>query len=149
MASKHRRQETTMAKREDQPVRWIEIDASGLTLGRLASEITKVLRGKHRPTFTPHADTGDGVVVVNADQVAVTGNKEAQKIYYRHTNWMGGLKKTPYRTMRERHPERIIESAVWGMMPKTKLGRKQIKRLRSIKGTNHKYTAQQPVAINE
>lgn len=148
MATKHRRQETTMARREDAPVSWIEIDATGLTLGRLASEITKVLRGKHKPTFTPHADTGDGVVVMNAEKIQVTGNKEAQKMYYRHSNWMGGLKETPYRTMMERHPNRIIESAVWGMMPKTRLGRKQQKRLRVVRGTEHKYAAQKPVAVN-
>ncbi len=148
MATKHKRQETTMARREETPVSWIQIDAAGLTLGRLASEITKILRGKHRPTFTPHADTGDGVVVVNGDKVQITGAKEANKVYYRHSNWMGGLKATPYREMLEKHPERIVEKAVWGMMPKTKLGRKQQKRLRVIVGDQHKYAAQKPVAVN-
>jgi large subunit ribosomal protein L13 len=148
MSTKHIRQTTTMLKREEVPVRWIEIDASGKTLGRLTSEITKILRGKNKPTFTPHSDTGDGVIVVNAEKVAVTGNKEAQKVYYRHTNWMGGLKQVSYRAMREKHPDRIIEAAVWGMMPKTKLGRKQMKRLRAIAGTNHRYTAQKPLVSN-
>ncbi|MBN1915352.1 MAG: 50S ribosomal protein L13 [Parachlamydiales bacterium] len=124
---------------------WYLLDAKGKTLGRFASEIAKILRGKHKPRFTPHTDTGDGVIVLNAPMVKVTGAKEAQKNYYTHSGYVGGLKETSYRAMQQKHPEHIIEHAVWGMMPKTKLGRKQFKRLKVFRGDSHDMTAQKPI----
>lgn len=127
---------------------WLLFNAEGKTLGRLASEIAKVLRGKHKPTFTPHMACGDAVIVINADKVVVTGNKEAQKEYFRHTGYPGGLRRTPYRVMMERHPERILESAVWGMLSHNSLGRHLIKRLRVFAGKEHNMHAQKPVEVN-
>lgn len=137
-----------MAKKEEVQRRWFLLDAEGKTLGRLATEIAKILRGKHKPTYTPHVDTGDGVIIINAEKVVVTGAKEAQKVYRHHTGFIGGLKEIPYRTMMARHPERIIESAVNGMMPKTRLGRAQKKRLRVLVGADHDLAAKQPIAVN-
>lgn len=122
-------------------------DAKGKTLGRLASEIAKILAGKHKPTYTPNQDTGDCVIVINAKEVKVSGNKEAQKVYRHHTGWLGGLKEIPYRRMIERHPERVLEKAVYGMMPKTKLGRAMRKKLHVFAGSEHNMEAQQPVAV--
>ena len=136
-----------MTKKEDSKLNWFIFDASGKTLGRFASELAKVLRGKHLPTFTPNMDVGDGVIVVNADKIAVTGSKEAQKVYRRYTGFMSGLRETPFRVMKERKPEYIIEHAVKGMMPKTKLGNAQLKRLRIFAGENHKMEAQQPIKV--
>ena len=136
-----------MAKREDAAVQWFLIDAEGKTLGRLSSEIAKILRGKHKTNFTPHADTGDGVVVINAEKIVVTGAKEAQKVYTRYTGYPGGLRQPPYRRMLERKPTFIIEHAVKGMVPRTKLGRAQMKRLRLFAGKEHTLQAQQPAAI--
>jgi large subunit ribosomal protein L13 len=127
--------------------RWIVLDAAGKTLGRFASEVTKVLRGKHKADFTPHVDGGDGVIILNADQIKVTGVKEAQKVYRHYTGFIGGLREIPYRTMLHKHPERIIERAVKGMMPRTKLGRRQLKRLRIFAGKEHNMGAQQPVLV--
>jgi len=135
-------------KKEDVRRQWILVDAKGKTLGRLAAEIAKVLRGKHRPDFTPHVDSGDGVIVVNAGKVVVTGHKEAQKVYRYYTGSMSGLREIPYQTMKDRHPTYPVEHAVKGMMPKTKLGRQQLKRLRLFAGAEHDMTAQQPVEIN-
>lgn len=123
---------------------WWVVDAEGKVLGRLASEIAKVLRGKHKPMYTPHLDTGDHVVVINAEKVRLTGNKEEQKTYFRHSGYMGGEKHIPVKVMREKHPERIIELAVKGMMPKNNLGRLMLKKLKVYAGGQHPHEAQQP-----
>jgi large subunit ribosomal protein L13 len=129
--------------------RYFILDAAGKTLGRFASEVSKILRGKHKPTFTPNADTGDGVIIINAEKIKVTGSKEARKVYIRYTGWVGGLRKTPYSEMQDKNPEFIIEHAVKGMMPrKSKLTRKQLKRLRIFKGEEHNMQAQKPIAVN-
>jgi large subunit ribosomal protein L13 len=128
--------------------KWYLLDAEGKTLGRFASEIAKILVGKHRTDYTPHIDCGDGVVVVNADKIIVTGNKEAQKVYRRYTGYIGGLRETPYRDMQMKKPEYIITHAVKGMVAKTKLGRKQLKKLRVFAKDTHNMQAQQPVKVN-
>lgn len=128
--------------------RWYLVDAEGETLGRLASRIAQILRGKHKPIYTPHLDTGDHVLVINAEKVRLTGKKIDQKAYYRHSGYPGGLKETPVRRMLETHPERVVERAVRGMMPKGKLGRKMLKKLRVYAGDDHPHAAQQPVAID-
>ncbi len=125
--------------------RWLLVDAAGKTLGRLATHVATRLRGKHRPTFTPHMDTGDFVIVVNAAQIHVTGDKKQQKIYRRHSGWPGGLKEVPLERMLERHPERVVELAVSGMLPKNRLGRKIIRKLKVYAGPDHPHQAQQPV----
>ena len=126
---------------------WLILDAKGKNLGRFASEIAKILRGKHKVTFTPHVDNGDGVIVVNAEQVVVTGGKEAQKIYQYYTGHMGGRREIPYRVMKDRKPTYIVRHAVQGMMPKTKLGKAQLKRLRIFAVEKHDLAAQTPVAV--
>ena len=123
---------------------WWVVDASGQTLGRLASEITRVLRGKHKPTFTPHVDAGDFVIVINCERIAVTGNKLDNVHYYRHSRYPGGLKSRTMREQMERFPDRIIYDAVKGMMPKNRLGRAQMKKLRIYAGGEHPHAAQQP-----
>ncbi len=128
--------------------RWFVVDAEGQILGRLASEIAKILRGKHKPIFTPHLDTGDFVVVINAEKVALSGNKADQKTYFRHTGYMGGEKFIPFRRMIEKHPERVIELAVKGMLPKNALGRRMRDKLRVYRGPDHPHQAQQPVALS-
>lgn len=120
------------------------MDAADQTLGRLATEIARILRGKHKPTFTPHLDTGDFVVVINADKIAVTGNKETQKIYRRHSGFPGGMKESRLAEVREKHPDRIIRNAVKGMIPHTSLGRAQMKKLKIYAGSDHPHEAQQP-----
>ncbi len=141
----YKRQDTIMLKKEQVQRKWLLVDAKGKTLGRLATELARILRGKHRPDFTPHTDGGDGVIVVNADKVKVTGNKEGQKLYRYYTGFMSGLREIPYRTMLERKPCFILEHAVKGMMPKTRQGRAQLKRLRIFAGTEHDMEAQQPI----
>ncbi len=136
---------TRMFNKAETKDTWILLDAAGKTLGRFASEVATILRGKHRPTFTPHADVGDGVVIINAEQIKVTGAKEAQKVYRRYTGFQSGLREVPYRVMMERKPTYIIEHAVKGMMPKTKLGRAQLKRLRIFAGDKHNMEAQKPI----
>jgi large subunit ribosomal protein L13 len=128
--------------------RWLLVDADGQTLGRLASRVAQILRGKHKPIYTPHLDTGDHVVVVNADKVRLTGRKLDQKRYYRHSGYPGGLKETPVRKMLETHPERVIEYAVWGMLPKGKLGRQMYKKLKVYAGGEHPHAAQGPRPID-
>jgi len=145
---KFQQQKSFVLKQADINPKWFILDATGKTLGRFASEITKILRGKHKPTFTTYTDGGDGVIVINADKIKVTGAKEAQKIYRRYTGGIGGLRETTYRTMMERNPEFIIESAVTGMMPATRLARAQSKRLRVFKGSEHNMEAQQPTLVN-
>jgi len=127
--------------------KWFIVDANDLVLGRLATQIATVLRGKHRPEFTPHADCGDHVIVVNAEKIRVTGNKENDKVYYHHTRFAGGLKSITLEKQREKHPERIIEAAVKGMVPKGPLGRSMLKKLKVYAGSEHPHTAQQPEAM--
>ncbi|MEX2236412.1 MAG: 50S ribosomal protein L13 [Dehalococcoidia bacterium] len=121
---------------------WHVIDASGRPVGRLASEISAILRGKHKPTFVEHLDIGDFVVVVNAENVILTGSKPDQKVYYRHSGYHGGLKETSFKRMIENTPERVIEKAVWGMLPKTRLGRQQLRHLKVYRGPTHPHQAQ-------
>lgn len=128
--------------------KWLQLDAAGKTLGRFAAEVAKVLRGKHRPSFTPYVDCGDGVVIINADKIKVTGMKEARKIYRSYTGYIGGLKETPYRTMMARKPDYILRHAIKGMMPKTRLGSQQLKKLRIYAGVEHAERAQKPQVAN-
>ena len=124
--------------------KWYVVDAEGCTLGRLASEIAKVLRGKNKPVFTPHADTGDYVIVINAEKVAVTGKKLDQKIYYRHSEYVGGMKETPLRVKLAKAPTEVVEKAVRGMLPKGPLGNKMYKKLFVYAGAEHPHAAQKP-----
>ena len=127
--------------------RWYVVDATGYTLGRLASEVAKVLRGKNKPTYTPSMDTGDYVIVVNAEKITVTGKKLDDKVYYNHSGWVGGLKETTLREMLAKHPERVIEHAVKGMLPKGPLGREMYTKLHVYVGPDHKHAAQKPEAL--
>ena len=124
--------------------RWYVVDAEGQTLGRLATELARVLRGKNKPQYTPHVDTGDFVVVVNAERVVVTGRKAEQKLYRRHSGYPGGLKTTTYEQMMERQPTEILRKAVRGMMPKTRLARQQLRKLKIYAGPEHPHAAQNP-----
>lgn len=126
---------------------WYVVDASQYRLGRLATEVARRLRGKHKPEYTPHVDTGDYVVVINADQIQVTGKKETDKVYHRHTGYPGGLKETPFWKRQQEHPERIIEDAVKGMLPRNRLGRHMLKKLKVYAGSEHPHQAQQPVQL--
>lgn len=128
---------------------WYVIDAEGQTLGRLATKIAIVLRGKHKPIFTPNLDCGDYVVVINAEKIAVTGNRLDNKVYYRHSGYPGGLTGITLRRQLELHPTRVIESAVRGMLPKNKLGRKMFKKLKAYAGPEHPHHAQQPVQFEK
>ena len=127
---------------------WYIANAEGKTLGRFASEVAKVLRGKHKPSFTPHMDTGDFVVVVNAEKIGVSGNKESNKTYFKHSGYIGSTTFTKLDHMRRTKPERIVEKAVWGMLPKNKLGRAIIKHLKVYTGPEHPHEAQQPKELN-
>ena len=127
--------------------KWYFVDAEGKTLGRLASEVAKVLRGKNKPTFTPHIDTGDYVIVVNAAKIAVTGKKLDQKIYYHHSDYVGGMKETTLREMLAKKPEKVIELAIKGMLPKGPLGRQMITKLHVYAGPEHEQQAQKPEAL--
>ena len=135
---------TFMANPTDIERKWYVVDATGYTLGRLSSEIAKVLRGKNKPTFTPHVDTDDYVIVTNAEKINVTGKKLDQKIYYHHSEYVGGMKETDLKTMLEKKPEKVIELAVKGMLPKGPLGRKMYKKLFVYAGDEHPHAAQQP-----
>ena len=127
---------------------WYVVDAEGMILGRLATEVAKIIRGKHKPMFTPHMDTGDNVIVINASKVKVSGRKAEQKRYFHHTGYMGHERFTPFATMLEKHPERVIEKAVYGMLPKTALGRQKLRnKLRVFAGAEHTHQAQQPTAL--
>jgi len=128
---------------------WFLVDATDKTLGRLATEIAVILRGKNKPSFTPHLDTGDFVIVVNAEKVEVTGKKSSQKLYRRHSGRPGGMKIEKFETLRERIPERIIEQAVKGMLPHNALGRQQFRKLKVYKGPDHPHAAQYPVLLNK
>ena len=127
--------------------KWYVVDATDMTLGRLASEVAKVLRGKNKPTFTPHIDTGDYVIVVNAEKVKVTGKKLDQKIYYHHSDYVGGMKETTLREMLAKKPEKVVELAVKGMLPKGPLGREMFTKLFVYAGPEHKHQAQKPEAL--
>ena len=135
---------TFTAKTKDIEREWFVVDAEGQTLGRLASRIAPILRGKHKPIYTPHMDCGDYVIVINADKVRVTGRKLDQKMYYRHSGYPGGLKSISLRDQLAQHPERVIEAAVRGMLPKNKLGRRMFKKLKVYAGDSHPHQAQQP-----
>jgi large subunit ribosomal protein L13 len=123
---------------------WHVVDAEGMILGRLATEVARILRGKHKPIYTPHLDTGDYVVVVNADKVQLSGRKADQKAYFRHSGYMGGEKFIPFRRMQEKHPARVVELAVKGMLPKNALGRQMRDKLKVYAGAEHPHQAQQP-----
>lgn len=138
---------TYMPNPQEVERKWYVVDAEGQTLGRLSSEIAKVLRGKNKPIFTPHADCGDYVIVVNAEKIAVTGRKLDDKIYYHHSDYVGGMKETTLREMLAKHPERVIEKAVVGMLPKGPLGRSMSKKLFVYAGPEHKHAAQKPEAL--
>lgn len=138
---------TFSAKPETVKRDWYVVNADGKTLGRLASEIAKRLRGKHKPEYTPHVDTGDYIVVVNADKIHVSGNKLTDKMYYRHTGYIGNLKTTSLREMLAKRPEQVIELAVKGMLPKNPLGRAMYRKLKVFAGPEHKHEAQQPQAL--
>ncbi len=135
---------TYIPKESEIEKKWYVIDAEGKTLGRLASSIATILRGKHKPYFTPHMDVGDFVVVINAEKVHVTGKKAQQKFYFRHTGYPGGAKLIRYDDMQRRHPDRIITHAVWGMLPHNRLGRKLLKKLKVYAGPDHPHQAQKP-----
>lgn len=138
---------TFMAKEEDVAKKWYLVDAEGQVLGRLASEIARRLRGKHKAIFTPHNDTGDFVVVVNADKVRLTGRKLDQKVYYRYSGFIGGLKETVARTLLAKKPTDVLMLAVRGMLPKNTLGRRQLKKLKVYAGGEHPHTAQKPEKV--
>jgi len=135
---------TYSAKPSEVRREWLVIDATDKVLGRLASDIARHLRGKHKPEYTPHVDTGDHIVVVNAEKVHVTGRKATDKVYYRHTGYPGGIKSQTFTELRDSYPERIIETAVKGMLPRNPLGRAMFKKLHVYAGPEHKHQAQQP-----
>ena len=136
-----------MAKSHEVKREWFVVDASGLTLGRLASQVASVLRGKHKPTFTPNVDTGDFVIVLNSDKVVLTGKKLEQKMYTYHTGYIGGLKQTPYKDMMAKKSDVVVYDAVKGMLPKNSLGRQMLTKLRVYKGGEHNHQAQQPKVL--
>ncbi len=139
---------TYSAKAEEVSRSWHLVDAKDQVLGRLASRVAAILRGKHKPIYTPHVDTGDYVVIVNAGMVRVTGRKPTGKVYYRHTGYPGGIKAMTFNEMQEKYPERMLEIAIRGMLPKGPLGRQMFKKLKLYVGTEHPHTGQQPQAIN-
>jgi large subunit ribosomal protein L13 len=135
---------TFLPKVDEISRKWWVVDADGVILGKLASKVADVLRGKNKPCFTPHLDTGDFVVVINAEKVKLTGKKEQQKIYRKHSGYLGGMKERTAAQVRMQKPERMIQEAVWGMLPKGRLGRKQYRKLKVVKGAEHEHAAQQP-----
>ncbi len=135
---------TLSAKATDNPDKWWIVDANGAVLGRLASKVAAKLRGKHNPMFTPHVDTGDSVIVINADKIVLTGKKWDQKMYYRHSGYVGGLKEMTAKDLSEKRPEDLVRFAVKGMLPKNRLGRKLYKKLKVYTGDNHPHEAQKP-----
>lgn len=138
---------TYMPKAKDIERQWFVVDATGAVLGRLATEVARILRGKHKPSYTPHVDLGDHVIVINADKIKVTGRKAEQKTYYRHTGYAGGIRSSSYREVMDKHPERILRKAIWGMLPHNPLGRQMFKKLRVYAGENHPHQAQRPEAL--
>jgi large subunit ribosomal protein L13 len=147
-AVKARLQKTHTPKASEIERAWFVVDATDIPLGRLASKVAQILRGKHKPTFAPHMDMGDFVVVVNAERFAATGNKETDKMYYRHSGYPGGLTELSLGEMRVRYPERVIETAVKGMLPKNKLGRKMLSKLKVYAGPDHPHAAQSPELLD-
>jgi len=141
------RKYTYSAKQSDNQGKWLVVDAQNAVLGRLASEIAARLRGKHNPLFTPHVDCGDFVIVINADKVKLTGRKMQQKMYYRHSGYIGGLKEINAEKLLQKKPEDVIRNAVKGMLPKNRLGRKMYKKLKVYAGSEHPHQAQQPQAL--
>ena len=139
---------TVMANNETVERKWYVVDAEGQTLGRLATKIATVLKGKHKPVYTPHVDCGDYVIVLNCEKIKVTGKKEFQKLYRHHTGWVGNLKEIPYAEVMAKHPDRIIKHAVKGMLPKNALGRKMIKKLKVYAGSEHSHEAQKPEVLD-
>ena len=139
---------TFMAKAQEVERKWYVVDADGKTLGRLASEVAKILRGKHKPTYTPHVDTGDHVIIVNAEKIHLTGKKPDQKLYRRHSQYPGGLKEIPFRELMQKRPTAAIHEEVKGMLPKNSLGRQMLKKLRVYAGPDHDHEAQQPETLN-
>ncbi|TAN38557.1 MAG: 50S ribosomal protein L13 [Nitrospirae bacterium] len=138
---------TLFAKKSDIQQKWYVIDAKDAVLGRLAVKIATFIRGKNKPIFTPNVDTGDFVIVVNADKIRLTGNKMADKVYYHHTGYIGGIKAQTAQELSDKRPETIIEKAVWGMLPKNRLGRAMIKKLKVYKGPEHPHQAQAPEVL--
>jgi large subunit ribosomal protein L13 len=139
---------TTSAKRSDNPQKWYVVDAKGAVLGRLATQVAQRLRGKHNPHFTPHVDTGDWVIVINADKITLSGRKMDQKVYYRHSGYIGGLKEITAKELLEKKPEALVRYAVKGMLPKNKLGRQLFKKLKVYAGETHPHEAQQPETLS-
>ncbi|MGP1959840.1 MAG: 50S ribosomal protein L13 [Arsenophonus sp. NC-TX2-MAG3] len=139
---------TFTAKPETVKRNWYLVDADGKTLGRLATEVAHRLRGKHKVEYTPHVDTGDYIIIVNAKKIAVTGNKREDKIYYRHTGYIGGIKQATFKEMIARHSERVIEIAVKGMLPRGPLGRAMYRKMKVYAGNNHNHAAQQPQVLD-
>ncbi|MBI2914494.1 MAG: 50S ribosomal protein L13 [Firmicutes bacterium] len=142
-------QKTFMARPEDIKRKWYVVDAEGRPLGRLASAVASVLKGKHRPEYTPHIDTGDHVIVVNAEKVRLTGRKLEDKVYYRHTMHPGGLRSVSAGQLMATRPEKLIRMAIWGMLPHNRLGRQMIRKLKVYKGSEHPHTAQRPTAFQQ
>jgi large subunit ribosomal protein L13 len=138
---------TYFPKQGDIEPRWFIVDADGLVLGRLATTIANIISGKAKPTYTPFLDTGDHVIVINAEKIRLTGKKETDKIYRKHSLYPGGLKEKAARFVRAEKPERMIEEAVWGMLPKNKIGRKMLKKLKVYRGTQHRHQAQKPETL--
>lgn len=139
---------TISANRETADKQWVVVDAEGQTLGRLASKVAKIIRGKHKTNFTPHVDCGDNVIVLNAEKVVLTGNKMEEKVYVRHTGYPGGQRKLTAQALMERRPERLVEKAVKGMLPKNRLGNKLYTNLHVVIGPNHNHEAQKPTQID-
>lgn len=138
---------TYIANPEEVEQKWLLVDANGQVLGRLASQVATILRGKHKPIFSPHMDVGDHVVIINADKIRVTGKKASTKRYYRHTGYPGGLRSDSFEQLMQKAPEQILKKAIWGMMPHNKLGKKMVKKLRIYAGEAHPHEAQKPEKI--
>ena len=139
-----RRMKTQFAKKGDIDRKWYVVDAKDAVLGKLATKVATYLRGKNKPVFTPNADTGDFIIVINADRIKLTGNKVSDKVYYHHSGYIGGIKAQTAKELLEKKPEKIIEKAVWGMLPKNRLGRMMIKKLKVYRGAEHPHQAQTP-----
>lgn len=140
-------QKTHYTKPSEVESSWVVVDASNKVLGRLASEVAKILRGKHKPSYSPSVDAGDHVIVINAAKVELTGNKGATKVYRTYSGYPGGLKETSFNQMMDKHPERVIEKAIWGMLPKNRLGRAQFRKLKVYAGPEHQHQAQKPETL--
>ncbi len=138
---------TMMAKESQVEKKWYVVDAEDKILGRFSTEVAKILKGKHKPIYTPHVDTGDYVIIINAEKIKVTGKKASQKLYRHHTGFIGGLKEVSYKSMMEKHPERILQHAIKGMLPKNSLGRQMLKKLKVYVGPEHKNEAQMPEVL--